>query len=152
MLSRPSLITIYKAFIRPYLDYGDVALDQAFNNSFLQRLESTLYDATLAITRGIRGTYKEKLYQEFGFESLQSRKWFGKLSIFYKITKNKSPSYLYYLIPKPPKLHFVLVTLKIYLPLKLITISLKKRFFSSTIIKCNKLIAAVLLINLSKRE
>ena len=34
VLPRPSLITIYKAFIRPYLDYGDVIFDQAFNNSF----------------------------------------------------------------------------------------------------------------------
>ena len=31
---RPSLITIYKAFIRPHLDYGDVVFDQAINNSF----------------------------------------------------------------------------------------------------------------------
>ena len=35
---RPFLITIYKAFIRPHLDYGDVVLDQAFNNSFHKRL------------------------------------------------------------------------------------------------------------------
>ena len=27
VLPKPSLITIYKAFIRPYLDYGDVIFD-----------------------------------------------------------------------------------------------------------------------------
>ena len=42
VLPRPSLITIYKAFIRPNLDYGDFIFDQAFNNSFDQRLESIL--------------------------------------------------------------------------------------------------------------
>ena len=42
VLPRPSLITIYKAFIRPHLDYGDVVFDQAFNNSFYQRLESII--------------------------------------------------------------------------------------------------------------
>ena len=73
VLPRPSLITIYKAFIRPHLDYGDVIFSQAFDNSFHQRLESIQYNAALAITGAIKGTSKEKLYQELGFESLQSR-------------------------------------------------------------------------------
>ena len=53
VLPRPSLITIYKVFIRPHLDYGDVIFDQAFNNSFHQRLESVP-----AITGAIRETSK----------------------------------------------------------------------------------------------
>ena len=67
-LPRPSLITIYKAFIRPHLDYGDIVLDQAFNNSFHQRLESIQYKASLVISRAITRTSKEKLYQELVFE------------------------------------------------------------------------------------
>ena len=67
VLPRPSLITIYKAFIRPHLDYGDVIFDQAFNNSFHQRLESIQYNAALAITGVVRGTSKEKPFQELGF-------------------------------------------------------------------------------------
>ena len=70
VLPRPSLITIYKALIRPDLDYGDAIFDQAFNNSFHQRLESIQYNAALVLTGAIRGTSKEKIYQEFGFESL----------------------------------------------------------------------------------
>ena len=38
ILPRTTLITIYKAFIRPHLDYGDVLYDQAFNNSFKEKL------------------------------------------------------------------------------------------------------------------
>ena len=49
VLPRPSLISIYKAFMRPYLDYRDVIFDQAFNGSFYQRLESIQYNATLMI-------------------------------------------------------------------------------------------------------
>ena len=101
MLPRPSLITIYKAFIRPHLDYRDVVFDQALNNFFNKRLEPIQYNAGLAITGTIRGTSKEKLYRELGSESLQSRKWFRNLSLFYKIIKNQSPSYAYHLIPKP---------------------------------------------------
>ena len=37
VLPRPSFITIYKAFVRPHLDYGNFIFDQAFNNSFHQR-------------------------------------------------------------------------------------------------------------------
>ena len=34
LLPRQALITIYKAFVRPHLDYGDVLYGQAFDNSF----------------------------------------------------------------------------------------------------------------------
>ena len=34
LLPRTTLITMYKAFIWPHLDYGDILYDQAFNNSF----------------------------------------------------------------------------------------------------------------------
>ena len=38
ILPRTLLITIYKAFIWSHLDYGDVLYDQAFNNSFKEKL------------------------------------------------------------------------------------------------------------------
>ena len=37
---RAPLITIYKSFIRPHLDYEDILYDQMFNNCFHERLES----------------------------------------------------------------------------------------------------------------
>ena len=61
LLPRSALITIYKAFVRPYLDYGDILNDQAYNMSFHRKLESIRYNACLAITGAIRGTSKEKL-------------------------------------------------------------------------------------------
>ena len=67
------LITLCKAFIRPHLDYVDVLYDQAFNNSFKEKLESFQYNACLALTGAIRGTSKEKIYQELGLESLRDR-------------------------------------------------------------------------------
>ena len=60
LLPRQVLVTIYKAFIRPHLDYGDVLYDQAFNNSFHAKMESIQYNACLAITGAIRGTSREK--------------------------------------------------------------------------------------------
>ena len=91
LLPRITLIKIYKAFVGPHLDYGDILYDQAFNLSFQQKLESLQYRACLAITGAIRGTSREKIYQELGLQSLQSLRWYRKLAMFYKICMNKSP-------------------------------------------------------------
>ena len=66
ILPRTSLITIYKLFARPHLDYGGIIYDQTFNESFHQLIESIQYNAAIAITGAIRGTSSEKLYQELG--------------------------------------------------------------------------------------
>ena len=93
-LPRAPLVTIYKSFIRPHLDYRNILYDQAFNNSFHERLESIQYNAALAITGAIGGSSREKLYQDLGFESLQQRRWYRKLCLFFKIIKNQSNKYL----------------------------------------------------------
>ena len=103
ILRRTFLIIIYKLFARPHLDYGDIIYDQTFNESFHQRIESIQYNAAIAITGTIRGTSSKKLYQESGLESLRFRRWLRKLCLFYKIYMNKSPSYLYNLIPDGEK-------------------------------------------------
>ena len=55
ILPRQSLITIYKSFIRPHLDYGDIVYDRAFNESFhIKNLP--------AITGAIRGTSSEGFF------------------------------------------------------------------------------------------
>ena len=138
VLPRPSLITIYKAFIRPHLDYGDVIFDQAFNNSFHQTLESIQYNTALAVTGAIRGTSKEKLDQELGFESLQSRRWFRKLSLLYKILKNELRTYLYHLIPKQLTSYFTRNSENLS-PIKANHSFSKNTFFLSIIIEWNKL-------------
>ena len=70
-LPRQALITIYKAFVRPHLDYGDVLYDQALNNLFHAKMESIQFNPCLAITGPIRGTSKEKIYKELDLESLK---------------------------------------------------------------------------------
>ena len=83
LLPRQALITIFKAFVRSYLDYGDVLYDQAFDNSFHGKMESIQYNARLAITGAIRGMSREKIYQEVGLGSLIKTKHnFFKNSFF----------------------------------------------------------------------
>ena len=40
LLPRTALLTIYKTFVRPRLDYGNILYDQAVNLSFHHKLES----------------------------------------------------------------------------------------------------------------
>ena len=44
-LVRLVIITMYKAFVRPYLDYGNMIYDEACNETFHQKLESIQYNA-----------------------------------------------------------------------------------------------------------
>ena len=91
---RSTLLTIYKMFVCPHLDYGDIIYDRPNNENFKSKLESIQYNAALAITGAIRGTSREKLYTELGLESVSDRRWFRRLSFFYKIITNASPPYL----------------------------------------------------------
>ena len=91
-LPRKSLITIYKSFIRPHLDYYDVIYDQPNNESFCSKIIQIQYNAALAITSAIRGTSQTKLCNELGLESLKFRRWFRQLCTFFKIIPKKIPS------------------------------------------------------------
>ena len=68
MLPREALLTIYKSFIQPHFDCGDVIFDQSYNDSFQAKLESYQYKAVLAMTEAIKGSSTEKIYQELGIE------------------------------------------------------------------------------------
>ena len=81
-MPRDSLVTIYKSFIRPHLDYADAVFDKSSNATFSNRMESARNNAALAITGTIRGTSKIKLYQELGFETVKERRWFRRLCCF----------------------------------------------------------------------
>ena len=99
ILPRNSLLTIYKYFIRPHLDYSDVIYDQPNNESFCTKIERIQYNAALAITGAIRGTSQIKLYKELGLESLRFRRWFRRLCTFFKIKIHGKPKYLLNKIP-----------------------------------------------------
>ena len=134
LFPRAPLITIYKSFIRPHLDYGDMIYDQTFNMLFQQKMETIQYNAALAITGAIRGSSREKLYQELGLETLQQRRWYRKLCCFYKILKSQSPKYLYSIIP----IHNMSYRIRQWNKIPAINVKrdfLKSTFFPSTIIE-----------------
>ena len=82
-LPRKTLVDIYKAFVRSHLYYGDIIYDNPGNDTFSHKIETVQYNAALAITGAIRGTSREKLYQELGFEHLSDRRWSRRRGLFF---------------------------------------------------------------------
>ena len=85
LLSRKSLLTIYKSFIRPHLDYCDILYDNPANETLINLIEKVQYKACLAFTGAIQGTSRDSLYQELGLELLRVRRWYRKMIFFYRI-------------------------------------------------------------------
>ena len=62
---------------------------------FTNKLVQTQYAAALAATGAWKGTSREKLYKEFGRDTLHDGKWFRRLCHFIsKLRILQSPSYL----------------------------------------------------------
>ena len=91
VLPRHSLLTIYKSFKWPHIDYDDIIYDQPNKQVFSNKLEVVHYNAVLAITAAIRGTSKKKSYQEVGLESLKPCRWFRCLCYFYLCWSPRAP-------------------------------------------------------------
>ena len=72
LLPRAILITIYKLFIRPHLNFGDISSNVQYVVS--TKMVSIQYNAALATTVALRGSSREKLYQELGLKTLQQRR------------------------------------------------------------------------------
>ena len=92
-LSHSLLIILYKSFIRLHLDYADIIYDQPnnLNLRMCNKIETCQYNEVLAITGVIRGSSKERLCQELGFEDLSLRRCLRKLRTFYMIVRKKIP-------------------------------------------------------------
>ena len=96
--------------MRPHLDYGDVLYHNPakvceFSNNIIlphlmEKLELVQYSAALAVTGAWRGSSREKLYAELGWESLSCRRWSIRLTLFYKIENHLTSEYT--LGPIPP--------------------------------------------------
>ena len=57
-------------------------------------IESVQYNAALAITGCIRGTSRDRIYNELGIMSLYDRRNFRRLVFLYKIKNDLLPNYL----------------------------------------------------------
>ena len=72
-LPRKALLTIYKSFVRPHLDYDDILYDKPGNLNFESKTEKVQYKACIAITGSVQETSRERLYDELDLMSLSKR-------------------------------------------------------------------------------
>ena len=137
-LPRKSLLTIYKSFIRPHLDYCDIIYDQPNNKSFCTKIEHIQYNAAFAITGAIKGTSQTKLHKELGLECLKFRRWFRRPCTFFKIKTSGKPEYLFNVIPTGQRSYNTrsLDQTEIYYCR---TDAFKNSFFPYTVVEWNKL-------------
>jgi len=63
-------------------------------NYLMKNIESTQYQAALAVSGAWKGTSRSKIYNELGWESLNDRRTYRRVVQFYKIMKGLTPGYL----------------------------------------------------------
>ena len=64
-LSKNSLLTIYKTFAWPILDYTDIINDKNLTESFKDKLEMVQYNAALVFTGATKDTSGDRIYREW---------------------------------------------------------------------------------------
>ena len=92
-LNRKTLEIMYKSFILPVLDYGDIIWDNC-TEILSNKLEEVQLDALRTISGSVRGTSHAKLYHETGFIPLKERRKRHKLLLFFKFVNNMLPAHI----------------------------------------------------------
>ena len=73
---REVLDQVYKLYVRPHLEYGDIVCHKYHPDMKLdvtKQLEQTQYSVAQAVAGTWRGTSRQWLYKELGWEDLYSR-------------------------------------------------------------------------------
>ena len=105
-----TLNELYKLYAGPHLDYDEVIYHisqkvcdfshEVTLHRLMERLESVKYSAGLAITGAWKGTSRDKIYEELGWESLNDRRWSRLLALFFKLINELAPEYTRHSIPR----------------------------------------------------
>ena len=96
---------LFKLYVRPHLDYGDILYHTADLNKhsiqnleasaeLLRKVESIQYDAARIITGAWMGSSRKELYKNLGWESLNNRRIMRKLCLLHETYHSNFPRYL----------------------------------------------------------
>ena len=99
-----TLDQMYKALVRPHLDYCDIIYHEPSKinqpplglnvTALMEKVERIQYQAALAVTGTWQGSSRIKLYEELGWESLMDRRRRRRILQIHKIENGVTPSYL----------------------------------------------------------
>ncbi len=98
-IDRAALTNLYKALIRPVLEYADVLWDNCTLRE-CDLIESIQYESARVITGAMKGTSRSRLLDELAWEDMKTRRSIHKLVLYYKIVNNLTPKYLSDLLPQ----------------------------------------------------
>ena len=106
----------------------------------MERIERVQYQAALAVTGTWKGTNRNKLYDELGWESLSDRRWCRQLILLFKIHNNLSPEYLKNSLPPLRRVNYGVNNPNLYGSVKVRTAKYMNSFFPSTIKSWNVIV------------
>ena len=96
-----TLDQMYKAFVRPHLDYCDIIYHEPHKINqpplgltltiLMEKVERIQYQAALAVTGTWQGSSRTKLYEELGWESLSDRRMCRRILQVHKIENDQTP-------------------------------------------------------------
>ena len=91
--SRATLEVFYKSYIRSIIEYGNIIYDSCTQADSI-RLENVQLEAARIATGGKRCTSHSALYNELGWQTLETRRKINKLIKMYNVVNKKAPKYL----------------------------------------------------------
>ena len=141
-VSRDVLDQVYKLYVRPHLDYGDIIyhrFDPNMSLDLTRKIEQTQYSAALAVTGAWRGTNRQRLYEELGWENLYKRRWYRRLCHFYNLKMSSTPQYLFEEIPPERDISYNLRPARAYDPIIPRTVRFSNTYFQNVLYEWNLL-------------
>ena len=103
-LNRKTLEILYKSYIRPILEYGNVVFDNMSEGDSL-KLESVQKKAGKIVSGAVQGTTYNVIIEELGWESLRDRRQFRKLALMWDIVNHRAPYFLNEFLPETVQDH-----------------------------------------------
>ena len=105
----------------------------------MEKLESVQYAAALAVTGTWRGTSRERLYNELGWEPLSLRRWSRRLILFYKFLNELTPDYTRDPIPPLNETSYPIRNRSVVGQIRARTERFKASFYPHCLLEWNKL-------------
>ena len=90
---RDTLRALYKSLFRPLMEYADVVWNGC-SDTESDLLDYVQYEARKIVTDAMKGTSRQRLMSELGWEELKTRHAIHKLTLYFKILTNLTPQYL----------------------------------------------------------
>ena len=105
----------------------------------MEKLESVLYAAALAVTGTWRGTSRERLYNELGWEPLSLGRWSRRLILLYKFFNELTPDYTRGPIPLLNETSYPIRSRSVVGQIRARTKKFKASFYPHCLLEWNKL-------------